>query len=80
VHVFDRIVGDLKPQLTNDHGATYHTGDLSRIGTIRADIIIECTGATPVIANVVSHDGRSGIVCLAGVSSGGHSLISILET
>lgn len=74
VHVFDRIVEGPKPQLTRDLGATYHAGDLSSIGSLAPDIIIECTGATPVIADAVTRSAPSGIVCLAGVSSGGHAL------
>ena len=35
---------------------------------------MECTGATPVIADVITRSAASGIVCLTGVSSGGHSV------
>jgi threonine dehydrogenase-like Zn-dependent dehydrogenase len=74
VHVFDRITEGPKPQLVRDLGATYHGGELSAIGTLEPDVIIECTGASPVIADVVTRTGPSGIVCLAGVSSGGHEI------
>ena len=44
------------------------------MGDLRPDIIIECTGATPVIADAVTRSARSGVVCLAGMSSGGHRI------
>jgi threonine dehydrogenase-like Zn-dependent dehydrogenase len=74
VHVFDRVTTGPKPALVADAGAVYHGGDLSVLGDLRPDVIIECTGATPVIADVVTRSGASGIVCLAGVSSGGHRI------
>ena len=74
VHVFDRVTAGPKPDLVRDLGATYHGGDLSVVGDLAPDIIIECTGATPVLADVVTRSAPSGIVCLAGVSSGGHEI------
>jgi len=74
VHVFDRATSGPKPLLVKDAGGIYHGGDVSALGDFSPDIIIECTGATPVIADVVTRSGASGIVCLAGVSSGGHTI------
>jgi threonine dehydrogenase-like Zn-dependent dehydrogenase len=74
VHVFDQVQDGPKPQLVRDLGATYHGGALSTLGQLAPDIIIECTGATPVIADAVTRSAPSGIVCLAGVSSGGHTI------
>lgn len=74
VHVFDRVTDGPKPELARALGATYHGGDLSVLGGLEPDIIIECTGATPVIADAVTRTAPSGIVCLAGVSSGGHTI------
>lgn len=74
VHVFDQVLDGVKPQLVHDLGATYHGGALSTLGDLTPDIIMECTGATPVIADAVTRSAPSGIVCLAGVSSGGHSI------
>jgi threonine dehydrogenase-like Zn-dependent dehydrogenase len=68
VHVFDRNTDGPKPGLVRDLGATYHSGDL---GALSPDIIIECTGATPVVLDAIGRAASSGIVCLAGVSSGG---------
>ena len=74
VHVFDQVLDGPKPQLARDLGATYHGGALSALGDLTPDIIIECTGATPVIADAVTRSAPSGIVCLAGMSSGGHTI------
>jgi glucose 1-dehydrogenase len=74
VHVFDRIADGPKPELARALGATYYGGELSVLGALEPDVIIECTGATPVIADAVTRTAPSGIVCLAGVSSGGHTV------
>lgn len=74
VHVYDRVTGGPKPDLVRDAGAVYHGGDLSALGDLHPDVIIECTGATPVIADIVTRSDASGVVCLAGVSSGGHRI------
>ena len=71
LHVLDRNDTGLKPQLARDLGATYHTGDL---GKLAPDIVIECTGAGSVVLDALGRTAPSGIVCLAGVSSGGHAL------
>jgi threonine dehydrogenase-like Zn-dependent dehydrogenase len=68
VHVYDRNKDGPKPELVRQLGATYHSGDL---GKLSPDITIECTGATPVVLDVIGRAASSGIVCLAGVSSGG---------
>jgi threonine dehydrogenase-like Zn-dependent dehydrogenase len=74
VHVFDRVVDGPKPQLVRDLGAAYYGGDLSAIGDLMPDIVVECTGATRVVADAVTRSAPSGIVCLAGMSSGGHTI------
>ncbi len=74
VHVFDRVTDGPKPELVRALGATYHGGELSVLGVLAADVIVECTGATSVIADVVTRSAPSGIVCLTGVSSGGHTI------
>jgi threonine dehydrogenase-like Zn-dependent dehydrogenase len=74
VHVYDHVLDGVKPQLVRDLGATYHAGELSALGDLAPDVIIECTGAAPVIADAVTRNAPSGIVCLAGVSSGGHTI------
>jgi threonine dehydrogenase-like Zn-dependent dehydrogenase len=74
VHVFDRVVSGPKPSLVADLGATYHAGDVDILAALEPDVIMECTGATAVIADVVTRTSPSGIVCLTGVSSGGHAI------
>jgi threonine dehydrogenase-like Zn-dependent dehydrogenase len=74
VHVFDQVIDGPKPQLVRDLGAIYHAGSLATLGAFSPDIIMECTGATPVIADAVTRSAPSGIVCLTGVSSGGHTI------
>jgi threonine dehydrogenase-like Zn-dependent dehydrogenase len=71
MHVFDRAKDGPKPALVRALGARYHTGTL---GNLSPDIVIECTGATPVVVDVIGRTAPSGIVCLAGVSSGGHKI------
>ncbi len=74
VHVFDRVVSGPKPSLVADLGATYHAGGIEVLAALEPDVILECTGASAVIADVVTRTSPSGIVCLTGVSSGGHTI------
>jgi threonine dehydrogenase-like Zn-dependent dehydrogenase len=71
VHVYDRVETGAKPELVRALGATYHAGEL---GTLEPDLVIECTGATSVILDVMERVAPDGIVCLAGLSSGGHEM------
>jgi glucose 1-dehydrogenase len=71
MHVFDRVEEGPKPALVRALGATYHSGGL---GNLCPDIVIECTGAASVVLDVIGRTAANGIVCLAGVSSGGHKI------
>ena len=71
MHVLDRALDGAKPELVRALGATYHVGDL---GALKPDIVIECTGAGSVVLDVIGRTAPDGIVCLAGVSSGGHKI------
>jgi glucose 1-dehydrogenase len=73
VHVLDRVVDGLKPQLVTQLGATYHSGSLGDIDG-DFDIIIECTGAGQVIVDATAKLAPDGVLCLTGVSSGGHKI------
>ncbi len=73
-HIFDLATGGPKPQLAADLGATYHSGKLTDLKDLAPNVIIECTGADAVVADAMNAAGRDGVVCLAGVSSGGRSL------
>ena len=66
VHVLDRTTDGPKPAMVHDLGAHYHASPLDLI-ELEADVVIECTGAPSVIANVIGRAAPSGIVCLAGI-------------
>jgi len=68
VHVFDRNTDGPKPDLVRNLGGTYHTSDF---GNLKPDIVIECTGAAPVIEKAVSCTAADGITCLAGIGAPG---------
>jgi len=73
VHVLDRMTTGLKPDLVRALGATYHSGSVA--DTCESpDVIIECTGASSVVLGAMEHVGTGGVVCLTGVSSGGHQI------
>lgn len=67
-HVLDRITHGPKPRLVEDLGAVYHTGPVEACPI--PDIVLECTGAGPVVLDAIRHTSRAGIVCLTGLSSG----------
>jgi threonine dehydrogenase-like Zn-dependent dehydrogenase len=71
IHILDRNDNAPKPALTQSLGATYHPNGLADLDELQADIVIECTGATDVIAGVLGHTAPSGAVCLAGVTAPG---------
>jgi threonine dehydrogenase-like Zn-dependent dehydrogenase len=72
VHVLDRMQDGAKPQLVRDLGATYHSQPLNSLG-FAPDIILECTGAAPVIVDAIHALGSYGILCLIGTSSHPHN-------
>jgi threonine dehydrogenase-like Zn-dependent dehydrogenase len=71
-HVLDRVTEGPKPTLTRALGAEYHTA-LSELSG-EPDVVIECTGAAPVVIEVLTLTGRNGIVCLTGVSAVGRPI------
>jgi glucose 1-dehydrogenase len=70
IHVLDRVESGPKPDLVRALGATYHSGSVRSVG-FEPDVIVECTGVGEVIADSVQAIGAGGVVCLAGVGSGG---------
>jgi glucose 1-dehydrogenase len=70
VHVLDRVESGLKPELVRALGATYHSGSILDL-KFEPDVIVECTGAGPVIAEATQKIGAGGIICLTGIGSGG---------
>jgi threonine dehydrogenase-like Zn-dependent dehydrogenase len=73
VHVLDQVTTGPKPSLVRDLGATYHVGRVEDVCP-EADIVLECTGAAPVIFAAIGSARPNGIICLTGVSSGGTSI------
>jgi threonine dehydrogenase-like Zn-dependent dehydrogenase len=73
VHVIDQMSTGVKPDLVRDLGATYHTGTIAA-ACPGPDVIIECTGVSTLVFDAMSHVGTGGVVCLTGVSSGGHTI------
>jgi threonine dehydrogenase-like Zn-dependent dehydrogenase len=72
VHVLDRVDSGLKPDLARALGASYHAGTVVSVG-FQPDIIIECTGAGPVISDSIQQIATGGIICLTGIGNGGRS-------
>ncbi len=73
VDVLDRVTDGPKPQLVRGLGARYHTGKVEELPKL-PDITIECTGAPSLVVDVMKMSSPCGVVCLAGVSSGGRTL------
>jgi glucose 1-dehydrogenase len=74
VHVFDRDEAGPKPRLVRELGGSYHHGDVAALKEVAPDIVMECTGAVPVIGGVLGLTAPAGIVCLAGVSAPGKTV------
>jgi threonine dehydrogenase-like Zn-dependent dehydrogenase len=72
VHVLDRADSGLKPDLVRALGASYHAGSVAGVG-FQPDIIIECTGAGPVVSDSIQQVANGGIICLTGIGSGDRS-------
>ncbi len=73
VHVLDRMGEGVKPDLVRALGATYHSGRIGDLG-FSPDVVIECTGVSSVILDAMTNIGVGGVMCLTGVSSGGHQI------
>jgi glucose 1-dehydrogenase len=73
VHVLDLVTDGPKPELVRALGATYHATPVQDVEPL-PDIIIEATGVSRVVLDAVAHTGANGIVCLTGISSGGHDI------
>jgi threonine dehydrogenase-like Zn-dependent dehydrogenase len=68
VHVLDRATDGPKPDAVRALGATYHTEPPG----LGPDIVIEATGASPLIFDAMANTAAYGITVLTGVSSAGH--------
>jgi threonine dehydrogenase-like Zn-dependent dehydrogenase len=72
VHVLDRNPDGPKPDLVQRLGGRYHV-DATSLRNIAADIWIECTAAPALMVTALTATAPDGILCLAGVSSPGHT-------
>ncbi len=72
-HVLDRVSEGPKPDLVAALGATYHTGTLAEAGP-PPDVVIECTGVGALVLDAIEHVAPTGVVCLAGISSGARAI------
>jgi glucose 1-dehydrogenase len=67
VRVLDQTESGPKPELVRALGASYHT-NLSELDN-DSDVIIECTGSAPLVADIMTHHAHNAIICLTGLSS-----------
>jgi threonine dehydrogenase-like Zn-dependent dehydrogenase len=74
VHVLDHHDSLAKRTIVHGLGGTYQLGLGSVLGTLKPDILMECTGAPDVVRDALGRTAAGGIVCLVGVSSPGHDL------
>lgn len=70
VHVLDRATDGAKPEAVRALGATYHHDKPD----LEPDVVIEATGASPLVFDAMAHTATYGIVCLTGVSSPGRKI------
>ncbi|PRH80719.1 theronine dehydrogenase [Streptomyces solincola] len=75
VHVLDQVADGPKPELVAGLGAVYHTDPMDQVtAKLDPDVVIEATGAGPLVFAAMAGTGAYGIVCLTGVSPRGRTL------
>jgi len=79
VTVLDRVSSGPKPDLVRRLGAKYHDQPVTKLAT-PPDIVLECTGAESLVAEVLGCTAHNSIVCLAGVSSGARKVSIVAST
>ena len=73
VHVLGHGEDVQRRHITYSLGATYHAGGLEKFnGSLKPDILMECSGAPDVVREVLGRTAPGGIVCLVGVTAPGH--------
>jgi threonine dehydrogenase-like Zn-dependent dehydrogenase len=74
-HILDRVTEGPKPGIVAALGATYHHDDIGDVAPrLKPDVVIEATGAGPVVFGAIEATATYGIVCLTGVSPAGRRL------
>jgi glucose 1-dehydrogenase len=74
VHVLDLATDGPKPELVRELGGTYHSGRVADVD-LRPDVIVEATGVSQVVLDAMVQTGANGVICLTGISSGGHKIV-----
>lgn len=75
VHVLDRVREGRKRELTQDLGATYHSGSLAdACDAAEPEVVVECTGVPELVVDAMQSTAPGAIVCLLGVSPRGRVL------
>jgi glucose 1-dehydrogenase len=74
VHVLDQVTDGPKPRLVAGLGATYHHGAVTDLD-LRPDIVMECTGIGQLVFDLTGKMAPAGVMCLAGLSSGQHTVL-----
>jgi threonine dehydrogenase-like Zn-dependent dehydrogenase len=72
VHVLDHHDRAAKREVVHALGGTFHLGKINDLGSLKPDIVMECSGAPSVVRDALGRNAPGGIVCLLGVSSPGH--------
>jgi threonine dehydrogenase-like Zn-dependent dehydrogenase len=67
LHVLDRRTQGPKAALIRELGGQPHAGSVAELTKLQPDIVMECTGAPTVIADVLNHSPLNVIVCLLGI-------------
>ncbi|HEV7188298.1 MAG TPA: glucose 1-dehydrogenase [Blastococcus sp.] len=75
VHVLDQVREGRKPDLVAELGATYHCDGFDEaVAAGRPDVLVEATGAAPLVLAAMAGTASYGITCLAGVSPKGRRI------
>jgi glucose 1-dehydrogenase len=74
VHLLDHHTDANKADLVRQLGGGYHAGGIEVVDRLRPDILMECTGAPALIAEILGRTAPAGIVCLVGVTAPGHEV------
>ena len=75
VHVLDRVTDGTKPDLVRALGASYHATDVPTVSdAVQPGVVIEATGSSQVVLDVLSATKAYGVTVLTGVTSAGRRL------
>ncbi|HEY6797045.1 MAG TPA: glucose 1-dehydrogenase [Kineosporiaceae bacterium] len=75
VHVLDLAATGPKPDAVAALGATFHSDDAAAaLDKVRPDVVLEATGVSSVVFDVLGGTAPYGILCLTGVSPVGRKI------